>query len=86
MKAYKPRPNTDYNARTRDDRLSAINKNAALQAAMRAEREQGDAKMKEMYEKYHPRVVAALTDHKWDELIREGSAECGFCSCCSFCP
>ena len=44
-----------------------------------------DAKMREMYAKYHPRLVAALTDHKWNELLVEGDAACGVCSCCSFC-
>ena len=30
-------------------------------------------------------VVAALLDHKWLELILEGSQYCGLCSCVSFC-
>ena len=31
------------------------------------------------------RIVAALLDHKWLELILEGSKYCGLCSCISFC-
>lgn len=31
------------------------------------------------------RLVAALVDLKFDELIEEGPATCGPCSCCPFC-
>ena len=44
-----------------------------------------DTKLKEMYDKYHPRLVAALTDHAWDQLLSESDARCGACSCFSFC-
>ena len=45
-----------------------------------------DVKLKAMYDRYHARLVATLTDHKWDELLRESQASCGVCSCFSFCP
>ena len=46
-----------------------------------------DAKLKQMYDQYHPRLVAALTDHDWDQLLVEnGAARCGACPCFSFCP
>ena len=44
-----------------------------------------DTKLKEMYDKYHPRLVAALTDHAWDQLLSESDARCGACSCFPFC-
>jgi len=44
-----------------------------------------DAKLKDMYDKYHPRLVAALTDHAWDQLLSESDTRCGACPCFSFC-
>lgn len=44
-----------------------------------------DAQMRRMYDKLNERIVAALLDHKWLELILEGSQYCGLCSCVSFC-
>ena len=45
----------------------------------------GDQQMRQMYDKLNERIVAALLDHKWLELILEGSQFCGLCSCISFC-
>ncbi len=62
-------------------------KQKAAKKGMWAERPTAaDVKLKEMYDTYHPRLVAALTDHAWDQMLIEGHAECGACSCFSFCP
>jgi hypothetical protein len=37
------------------------------------------------YDKLNERIVAALIDHQWLELIMEGPQSCGLCSCISFC-
>ena len=39
-----------------------------------------------MYAKYNERVVAALTDHEWLDMLLEGAATCGPCSCLPCCP
>ena len=47
----------------------------------------GDKKQKMIFEELNRRVVAALIDHKWDELLVEesGPPSCGLCSGISFC-
>lgn len=38
-----------------------------------------DASLREMYDKINERVVAALLDHKWLEMVMEGSEVCLSC-------
>ena len=42
-----------------------------------------DAKLLRMYtEAFNPRLVAALVDHRWDQLMLEGDESgCAVCSC-----
>jgi hypothetical protein len=46
-----------------------------------------DKKLFDMYERFNERLVAALVDHKWDELLLEGPARygpcCGLSPCCT---
>ena len=44
-----------------------------------------DAKERETYEARNRRVVAALVDLKFDELVRAAPTYCGPCSCLPFC-
>ena len=72
--------------RTRTQTLTRWAKQKKARTGMWAERPTAaDTKLKEMYDKYHPRLVAALTDHAWDQLLSESDARCGACSCFPFC-
>ena len=44
-----------------------------------------DLQIRQMYERLSERIVAALLDHKWLDIILEGDQFCGLCSCISFC-
>ena len=51
-----------------------------------AEKDGFNTKLAAMYAKYNERVVAALTDHEWLDMLLEGAATCGPCSCLPCCP
>lgn len=44
-----------------------------------------DKALRDMYEKFNERLVAALVDHKWLDLLLEGDATCGPCGCMPCC-
>ena len=53
--------------------------------AFAAEPDEGSRKELATYEARNRRLVAALVDLKFDELLAEGPESCGPCSCLPFC-
>ena len=45
----------------------------------------GDQKLLETYQARNKRLVAAMVDLKWNELVLEGDESCGPCSCLPCC-
>ena len=72
--------NIAFVAMTRFDKMRA-----SRTGIFAPEPSKADAKERETYEARNRRVVAALVDLKFDELVRAAPTYCGPCSCLPFC-